>query len=62
MKLKVCLISLHYKNSQVSFKVSKFQIRLVSKFMTSQPGYQRITIHILPNISRNESNQAKKFC
>ena len=29
--------------------------------MTSQPGQQVITIHILPNISRNKSNQAMKF-
>ena len=27
------------------------KIRLISKFMTSQPGYQAITIHMLPNIS-----------
>ena len=29
--------------------------------MTSQPGYQTITIHILPNISRIKDNQAMKF-
>ena len=29
--------------------------------MTSQPGYQRIEIHILPNISRSKGNQAIKF-
>ena len=29
--------------------------------MTSQPGYQTIAIHILPNISRSKSNQAMKF-
>ena len=29
--------------------------------MTSQPGKQRIAIHILLNISRSKSNQAMKF-
>ena len=29
--------------------------------MTSQPAYQTIVIHILPNISRNKGNQTMKF-
>ena len=29
--------------------------------MTSQPGYQTITIHMLPNISRKIGNQTMKF-
>ena len=29
--------------------------------MTSQPGKQTISIHILPNISRGKSNQTMKF-
>ena len=29
--------------------------------MTSQPGQQIITIHILPNMSRSKDNQAMKF-
>ena len=29
--------------------------------MMSQPGKQRIAIHILPNISRSKDNQAIKF-
>ena len=29
--------------------------------MTSQPGYQRITTHILLNISRIKCNQTMKF-
>ena len=29
--------------------------------MTSQPGQQTITIHILPNNSRSKGNQAMKF-
>ena len=34
---------------------------LFSKFMTPQTGKQIITIHILPDISRNKANQAMKF-
>ena len=37
------------------------KIRLTSKFMTSQPGLQTITIHILPNISQSEGKQKIKF-
>ena len=37
------------------------KIRLLSKFMTSQPEKQTIAIHILPNISRSKRNQAIKF-
>ena len=29
--------------------------------MTSQPGKQTITIHILPNISQSKSNQIMKY-
>ena len=29
--------------------------------MTSQPGYQTIAIHILPNISRSKGNQTMKL-
>ena len=36
-------------------------IRLISKFMTSQPGKQTIVIHVLPNILRNKDNQTMKF-
>ena len=32
------------------------KIWLISKFMTSQPGKQTITIHILPNTSRSKGN------
>ena len=35
--------------------------RFISKWMTSQPGQQRIAIHILPNISRSKGNQTMKF-
>ena len=35
--------------------------RLISKFMTSQPGKQIIAIHMLPNISRSKGNQTTKF-
>ena len=37
------------------------KIRLILKFMTSQPGYQTITLHILPNISRIKGNQTMKY-
>ena len=33
------------------------KIRLISKFMTSQPGLKAIAIHILPNISQSKGNQ-----
>ena len=29
--------------------------------MTSQPGQQTVTIHILPNISRNKGSQTMEF-
>ena len=29
--------------------------------MTSQPGYQAIVMHILPNILRSKGNQTMKF-
>ena len=29
--------------------------------MTSQPGYQTVTIHILAYVSRRKANQAIKF-
>ena len=35
--------------------------RLATKFMTSQPGYLTIKIHILPNTSQSKDNQALKF-
>ena len=37
------------------------KVRLISKFMTSQPGKQTIAIHILTNISRSKGNQTMKF-
>ena len=36
------------------------KIRLISKFMASQPGEQTIAIHILRNISRSKGNQTIK--
>ena len=44
-----------YKNGLIR------KVRLISKFMTSQPGQQTIGIHILPNISRTKDNQTMKF-
>ena len=37
------------------------KIKLVSKFMTSKPGWQTIAIPILTNISRSKGNQRTKF-
>ena len=37
------------------------KIRLIAKFLTSQPGLQTIAIHILINISRSKRSQAMKF-
>ena len=37
------------------------KIRLISKFVMSQPGKETIAVHILPNVSRSKDNQAMKF-
>ena len=37
------------------------KIKLISKFMTSQPGEQTTKIHVLTNISKSKGNQAIKF-
>ena len=37
------------------------KIRLISNFMTSQPGQQTIIIQILSNICRSKGNQTIKF-
>ena len=37
------------------------KIRLISKFMASQPEKQTIAIHILSNISRSKGDQTTKF-
>ena len=37
------------------------KIRLISKFMTPQPGQQRIKTHILLNISRIKSKKTIEF-
>ena len=37
------------------------KIRIISKSLTSQPGYETIAMHILPNVSRNKCNQAIEF-
>ena len=37
------------------------KIKLISKFMTSQPSKQTVIIHVLPSILRNKDNQAMKF-
>ena len=37
------------------------RIMLISKFMTSDPEYKEITIHIFPNISRGKGNKVLAF-
>ena len=37
------------------------KIRLITKFLTSQPGLQKILMYILPNISKSKCNQTMKF-
>ena len=37
-------------------------ITLITKFMTSQPGWQTTTVQILPNISESKGSQTMKFC
>ena len=37
------------------------KLRLISKFMTSQPGLQTIAIHILLHISQSKHNQTIRF-
>ena len=37
------------------------KVRLVSKFMTSQPGKQTVSVDIFPNTSRSKRNQTSKF-
>ena len=37
------------------------KIRLILRFMTSQPGQQTVAIHVLTNISRRQGNQTMKF-
>ena len=44
-----------YKNDLIR------KIRLISKFITSQPGLKTIAIHILAYISRSKVNQRMKF-
>ena len=35
--------------------------KLISNFITSQPGKQTIAVHILLNTSRSKSNETMKF-
>ena len=44
-----------YKNGLIR------KIRLILKFVTSQPGQQTIAINILANISRRKNNQKMKL-
>ena len=37
------------------------KVKLISKFTTSQPGIERVTLHILLNISSIKGNQKMRF-
>ena len=54
--LNVCIdFSIMLKNNLIR------KIRLISSFMTSQPGKQTFVIHILSNISKSKGNQTMEF-
>ena len=48
----------HFKSTLCSQDIDH---ALLSKFRTSQPSSQTITIHMSPNISRRKGNQTMKF-
>ena len=51
------LLLLHFDHAEKRLR----KIRLISKFMTSQPGKQTIAIYILSNTWRNKGKQTMKF-
>ena len=54
--LNVCIdFSIMLKNNLIR------KIRLISSFMTPQPGKQTFVIHILSNISKSKGNQTMEF-
>ena len=57
--LKIFKFCLEFLAMQQNGLIRK--IRLISNFMTSQPGKQTIVIHILSNISRSKGSQTVKF-
>ena len=52
-------LSWHFSHVEKNSSIRK--IKLISKSMTSQPGWQTIAIHTLPDISIGKGNQAMKF-
>ena len=42
-------------------RLDKKKLRIIAKSMTSQTRKQIITIHMLPNISQSQDNQAMKL-
>ena len=38
-----------------------YKDKVNSRLMTLKPGYQTITVHILPNISQSKSSQTMKL-
>ena len=53
--LKTAIFFLTYWSCKRNGLIRK--IRLNSEFGTTQPGWQTITIHILPNISQTEATK-----
>ena len=53
--LEIFTFFLLYRNGLIG------KLWLISQFVTSQTGQQIITIHIFPNISRSEGNQAMNY-
>ena len=57
--LKIFKLCLYFSVMQENGLIGK--IKLISKFMTSQPDQQAVKINILTNISRSKENQAMQF-
>ena len=53
----VSLLFSHVENGLIMIR----KIRLISKFITAQPGKQTNAMHVLPNISGSKDNQTIKF-
>ena len=50
-----------YKNDLIYIISLIRKIKLILKYVTSEPRKQTVAIHILPNISRSKENKTMKF-
>ena len=57
--LKICTF-LSWFFGHIGKRLDK-RAKVISRFVTSRTGKQTIVINILPDISKNKSNQTKKF-